>query len=90
MLLQYIIAGTKERFEGRMLPHPPPKLHPLALWIVALPLEALARSKRPCELGGTSGPFPPAVAMVVAVVTPDVFCAKATEKCNKNTKLICL
>jgi hypothetical protein len=26
--------------------------------------------------------------MVVAVVTPVVFCAKATEKRNKNTKLV--
>jgi hypothetical protein len=25
--------------------------------------------------------------MVVALVTPVVFCAKATEKCNKNTKI---
>ena len=33
------------------------------------------------------GPFPPAAAMVVAVVTPVVFCAKATEKRNKNTKI---
>jgi hypothetical protein len=29
---------------------------------------------------GARGPFPPAAAMVVAVVTPVVFCAKATEK----------
>ncbi len=36
---------------------------------------------------GARGPFPPAAAMVVAVVTPVVFCAKATEKRNKNTKL---
>ncbi len=36
---------------------------------------------------GVRGPFPPAVAMVVAVVTPVVFCAKATEKRNKNTKI---
>jgi hypothetical protein len=28
--------------------------------------------------------------MAVAVVTPVVFCAKATEKCNKNTKISCL
>jgi hypothetical protein len=28
--------------------------------------------------------------MVVVVVTPVVLCAKATEKCNKNTKIICL
>jgi hypothetical protein len=33
------------------------------------------------------GPFQPAAAMVVAVVTPVVFCAKATEKRNKNTKI---
>ncbi len=36
---------------------------------------------------GARGPFPLAAAMVVAVVTPGVFCAKATEKRNKNTKL---
>ena len=37
---------------------------------------------------GTRGPFQPAVAMVVAVVTPVVFCAKATEKYNKTLKLV--
>ena len=36
---------------------------------------------------GTRGPFPPAAAMVMAVVMPVVFCAKATEKRNKNTKI---
>ncbi len=36
---------------------------------------------------GAGEPFPPAVAMVVAVVTPVVFCANATEKRNKNTKI---
>jgi hypothetical protein len=36
---------------------------------------------------GVRGPFLPEVAMVVAVVMPVVFCAKATEKCNKNTKI---
>jgi hypothetical protein len=37
---------------------------------------------------GARGSFLPAAAMVVAVVTPVVFCAKATEK--KNTlKLVC-
>ncbi len=38
---------------------------------------------------GARGPFPPAVAMVVAVVMPVVFCAMATEKSNKNTKISC-
>jgi hypothetical protein len=36
---------------------------------------------------GARGPFPPAAAMVVVVVTPVVFCPKATEKRNKNTKI---
>jgi hypothetical protein len=35
---------------------------------------------------GARGPFLLAVAMIVAVVMPVLFCAKATEKCNKNTK----
>jgi hypothetical protein len=35
---------------------------------------------------GARGLFPPVVAMVVAVVTPVVFCAKTTEKCNEKTK----
>ncbi len=39
---------------------------------------------------GARGPFPPAAAMVVAVGMPVVFCAKATEKQNKNTKISCL
>ncbi len=37
---------------------------------------------------GARGPFLPAAAMVVAVVTPVVFCAKATEKCNKTLKVV--
>jgi hypothetical protein len=36
---------------------------------------------------GTRRPFPPAAAMVVAVVMPAVFFAKAAEKRNKNTKI---
>jgi hypothetical protein len=39
---------------------------------------------------GARGPFPPAAAMVVAVVMPVVFCNKATETFNKNTKTSCL
>jgi hypothetical protein len=39
---------------------------------------------------GARGAFPTAAAMVVAVVTPVVLCAKATEKSNKNTKISCL
>jgi hypothetical protein len=36
---------------------------------------------------GARGPFPPAAAMVVAVVMPVVFCAKATE-IPKNPKTL--
>jgi hypothetical protein len=36
---------------------------------------------------GARGPFPPAAAMVVAVVMLVLFCAKATEIRNKNTKI---
>ena len=40
---------------------------------------------------GARVPFLPAAAMVVAVVTPVVFCAKATEilKNAKNAKISC-
>jgi hypothetical protein len=38
---------------------------------------------------GARGPFPPAAAMVVAVVMPVVLCNKATENFNKNTKTSC-
>jgi hypothetical protein len=36
---------------------------------------------------GARGPFPPVAAMVVAVVIRVVYYAKATEKCNQNTKI---
>jgi hypothetical protein len=39
---------------------------------------------------GARGQFLPVVAMVVAVVTPVVFCNKATKIFNKNTKTSCL
>jgi hypothetical protein len=39
---------------------------------------------------GAREAYPPVAAMVVAVVTPVVFCAKASEKRNKNTKVSCL
>jgi hypothetical protein len=39
---------------------------------------------------GARGPFLLVAAMVVAVVMPVVFCAKATKKCKKNPKISCL
>ncbi len=37
---------------------------------------------------GARGPFPPATAMVVAVVTPVVFCAKATSEVESKVILM--
>jgi hypothetical protein len=51
------------------------------------PIHSMHRRGAQGLMWGTRGPFPPAAAMVVAVVTPVVFCAKATEKRNKNTKI---
>jgi hypothetical protein len=86
MLWQFIIAGTKEPFEGHTHPQTLPKIHPQAWGVVIHPFEALAWSARP-HMWGARGPFLPAVAMVVAVVTLFVFCAMATEKAIKSLKL---
>ncbi len=85
MLWRFIIAGTKEHFEGHKHPQPPPKLHPQAQVVVIHLFEASA-SRAQGLMWGARGPFLPAAAMVVAVVMPVGFCAKATEKRNKNTK----
>jgi hypothetical protein len=53
-----------------------------------LPIHSTCRRGAQGLMWGAGGPFPPAAAMVVAVVTPVVFCAKANEKRNKNTKII--
>ncbi len=88
MLWQFIIAGTKERFEVHKHPRPPQK------YIRKLgglsPIHSTRRHGAPGLMWGARGLFPPAAAMVVAVVMPVVFCAKATEKRNKNTKISCL
>jgi hypothetical protein len=51
------------------------------------PIHSKHRRRAQGLMWGVRGPFPPVVAIVVAVVTPVVFCAKATEKRNKNTKI---
>jgi hypothetical protein len=88
MLWQWIIAGTKEQFEGRMHPHPPKYIHKLR---GLSPIHSMRRRRAQGLMWGTRGPLPPASAMVVAVVMPVVFCAKATEilKNAKNNKISC-
>jgi hypothetical protein len=87
LLWQCIIAGTKECFEGHTHPQSSPKKHPQARRVVSHPFDALAQVQG--LMWGSRGPFLLAAAMVVAVVTPVVFCPKATEILNnvKNTKL---
>ncbi len=51
------------------------------------PIHSMRWRGAPGLMWGARGPFPPVAAMVVAVVMPVVFCAKATEKRNKNTKI---
>ena len=51
------------------------------------PIHSKRRRGTQALMWGARGLFLPAAAMVVVVVTPVVFCAKATEKRNKNTKI---
>jgi hypothetical protein len=78
----------RKRFKGHKHPQPPQKyirkLRGLS------PIHVTRRRRAQGLMWGTRGPFLPAAAMVVAVVTPAVFCAKATEKQNKNAKISCL
>ncbi len=78
----------RKRFEGNKHPQPPQqyirKLGGLS------PIYLTRRHGAQGLMWGARGPFPPAAAMVVAVVTPVVFCPKATERQNKNTKIRCL
>jgi hypothetical protein len=85
MLLRFIIAGTKERFEGHKHPQPPQRIHPQAQGLS--PIHSMRQRGARGLMWGARGPFPPAAAMVVAVVMPVVFCATTTEKRNKNTKI---
>ncbi len=63
--------------------NPPPKIHPQAWRVVTHPFDASAQAQG--LMWGARGPFLPAAAMFVMVVTPIVFCAKATE-ILKNAK----
>jgi hypothetical protein len=78
-------SSLPERFEVHKHPQPPQRIHPQARGVIAHPFEASARIAS--FMWGARGAFSPAAAKVVEVVTPVVFCAKATEKRNKNTKL---
>jgi hypothetical protein len=51
------------------------------------PIHSTRQRRAQGLMWGARGLFLPAAAMVVAVVTPVVFCAKATKKRNKHTKI---
>jgi hypothetical protein len=87
MLWQFIIAGTKEHFEGHT--HPQQLQKYIQKLGGLLPIHSKRQRREQGLMWGATGAFQPAAAMVVAVVTL-VFCAKATEKCNQNTKICCL
>jgi hypothetical protein len=82
MLWQFIIAGTKEHFDGHTHPQPPPQNTSACLLGGLSPIHSMCQRGAQGIMWGTRGPFLPAAAMAVAVVAPVVFCAKATEKCN--------
>jgi hypothetical protein len=78
----------RKRFEGHKHPQPPQQyIHKL---VGLSPIHLTRRRGAQGLMWGARGPFPPAAAMVVAVVTPVVFCVKATERQNKITKISCL
>jgi hypothetical protein len=85
----FIISGTKEHFEVHK--HPPPLQKKYIRKLGGLsPIHLTRRRRAQGLMWGARGPFLPAAAMVVAVVMPIVFCPKAAEKRNKNTKISCL
>jgi hypothetical protein len=87
-LWRFVIAGTKERLRSiNILNHPKKYIRNLG---GLLPIHSTCWRGAQGLLWGARGAFLPAAAMVVAVVTPVVFCAKATEKRNENTKISCL
>ncbi len=79
-------SSQPERFEGHNTLNPPKeyirKLGGLS------PIHLKRRRGAQGLMWGARGPFLPAAAMVVAVVMPVAFCAKATEKRNKTLNLV--
>jgi hypothetical protein len=86
MLWRFIIAGTKEHFEGHKHPQPPQKYIRKLGRLSSIYSKHWRRAQG--LMWGARRPFPLAASMVVVVVMPVVFFAKATEKRNKNTKII--
>jgi hypothetical protein len=85
MLWQFITPGQRSALRAIHTLNPPPKyIHKLG-GLSTIHLKRWCRAQG--LMCGARRPFPLAAAMVVAVVMPVVFCVKATEKCNINTKL---
>ena len=86
MLWRFIIAGTKEHFEGHKHPQPPQRIHLQAWGVVAHHLTHQHGVQG--LMWGARGPFPLAAAMVVAVVTPVLFVLRLLKKEIKTLKLV--
>jgi hypothetical protein len=89
MLWRCIIAGIKECFDGHTHPQPPPPKKYIRKLGGLSPIHSMHWRGAQGLMWGARGPFPPAAAMVVVVMMPVVFCAKATEipKNATNTKI---
>jgi hypothetical protein len=78
MLRQFIIAGTRSALRS-IITLDRPKKYIRKLGGLS-PIHLMHQRGAPGLMWGTRGPFLLAAAMVVVVVMPVVFCAKATEK----------
>ncbi len=80
------IHHCRKRFDGHKHPQPPPKyIRKLGgLW----PIHLMHQRGAQGLLWGARGPFPPAAAMVVAVVTPVVFVLRLLKNKIKTLKIV--
>ncbi len=85
LLWQWFIATASEYFEGQHTINNPQNYTCLLGGLS--PINSMRWRGVQELMLGARGPFPPAAAMVAAVMMPVVFCSKAPEKCNKSTKI---
>jgi hypothetical protein len=86
MLWRYIIAGTKGHFEGNTHPQQP-KIYTRLLGELSA-IHSMHWRGGQGLMWGARGPFPPAAAIVVAVVMPVVFVLRLLKNAIKLLKLV--